>query len=117
MESHSLLELAVDTLHVGLVYAGRLAENAMHSQSNSSVPPPGSLPINETPWSGDHGSIKKQVGASPADNVKIDPDGNVWVQNPDGSWTDYGPASDYTGSGKPDGKRGKDRKKEAVHNV
>jgi hypothetical protein len=90
--------------------AGSAVDWAMGaSGSLSSRPPAGALPISETPWSGDHGSIKKQVGAGPADNVKIDPDDNVWVQNPDGSWTNYGPASDYTGSGKPNGRRGKDR--------
>ncbi len=74
-------------------------------------PPAGSRPINQTPWSGDHGQIKGQIGAGPADDVRIDPDGNVWSENPDGTWTDHGPASDYTGSGKPKGKRGPDRDK------
>jgi RHS repeat-associated protein len=72
-------------------------------------PPAGSLPIDQTPWSGDHKDIKDGIGAGPADNVKISPDGDVWVQNPDGSWTNGGPAGDYTGSGKPSGRRGNDR--------
>jgi RHS repeat-associated protein len=73
-------------------------------------PPTGSRPIDQTPWSGDHQGIKGEVGAGPADNVVISPDGHVWVENPDGSFTDHGPASDYTNSGKPSGRRGKDRK-------
>jgi RHS repeat-associated protein len=72
-------------------------------------PPPGSKGIDETPWSGDHQGIKEGVGAGPKDKVKIDPEGNVWVQNPDGSWTNHGDAGSYTGSGKPSGRKGKDR--------
>jgi hypothetical protein len=74
-------------------------------------PPTGSRPIDQTPWSGDHQEIKQGTGAGPADNVRIDPDGNVWVENNSGSWTNYGPASDYTNSSKPSGQRGKDRGK------
>ncbi len=84
---------------------------AMSGSDSSSRPPPGSLPISSTPWSGDHQAIKGEVGAGPSDNVKIDPDNNVWVQNPDGSWTNYGPAGDYTGSGQPSGRTGKDRQR------
>ena len=47
----------------------------------------------------------------PTDNVRIDPGGNVWVENPDGSWTNEGPAGHYTGSGSPLGQKGKDRDK------
>lgn len=54
--------------------------------------------------------IKEGIGAGPKDKTSIDPDGNVWGENPDGSWTNYGPAGAYTGSGKPSGKKGKDRK-------
>lgn len=79
--------------------------------SEATRPPPGSLPIDQTPWSGDHRDIKTGVGAGPADNVKISPSGDVWVQNPDGSWNNAGPAGDYTGSGKSSGRRGKDRDK------
>ena len=74
-------------------------------------PPLGSKEIDKTDWSGDHQDIKRQVGVGPADNVKISPDGDVWVENPDGTWTNAGPASEYTGSGKPSGRRGKDRNK------
>lgn len=44
-----------------------------------------------------------------ADNVVISPSGDVWVQNPDGSWTDEGPAGKFTGSGGPSGRTGPDR--------
>lgn len=79
------------------------------SSDRAKRPPPGSRPIDQTPWSGDHQGIKEGVGAGPSDNVKISPNGDVWVENPDGSWTNAGPASTYTGSGKPSGRRGKDR--------
>jgi RHS repeat-associated protein len=72
-------------------------------------PPAGSRPIDQTPWSGNHQEIKDAIGAGPEDNVRISPTGDVWAQNPDGSWTSHGPASDYTGSGEPRGRRGKDR--------
>ena len=36
---------------------------------------------------------------------------NFCPQHPDGSWSNQGPASSYTGSGKPSGRRGKDRDK------
>ncbi len=88
--------------------AGQIISNVINSQDR---PPAGSLPIDKTPWSGDHNDIKAGVGARPNDNVKISPSQDVWVQNPDGSWTNAGQASDYTGSGKPSGRRGKDREK------
>ena len=72
-------------------------------------PPAGSKPIDKTPWSGDHWQIKKDIGSKAADNVSISPAGHVWGQNPDGSWTNHGPASSFTGSGKSRGRRGKDR--------
>ena len=81
----------------------------LNNEENQSNPPPGSKPIDETPWSGDHKDIKDGILAGPKDNVKIDPNGNVWGQNPDGSWTNHGSAGNYTGSGKPSGRRGKDR--------
>lgn len=93
----------VDALTVGVGTAA-----IVNSMSNDR-PPPGSKGIDETPWSGDHQGIKKGVGAGPKDKVKIDPEGNVWVQNPDGSWTNHGDAGSYTGSGKPSGRKGKDR--------
>jgi hypothetical protein len=72
-------------------------------------PPAGSRPISETPWSGNHGEIKGAVGASGTDDVRISPTDEVWRKNPDGSWTNFGPASTFTGSGTPSGRRGKDR--------
>jgi len=76
---------------------------------NANRPPPGSRPIDQTPWSGDHQQIKRGVGASPSDRVKIAPNGDVWVERPDGSWENMGHAGNYTGSGRPSGRRGKDR--------
>ncbi len=73
--------------------------------------PPGAKPIDKTPWSGDHGEIKDGIGNGPADDTWISPDDHVWSQNPDGTYQDHGPAGDYTGSGKPSGRRGKDRRK------
>jgi hypothetical protein len=61
-------------------------------------PPAGSRPIDETPWSGDHRAIKDGIGAEPSDSVRISPDGDVWGENSDGSWSNHGPAGDYTGS-------------------
>jgi RHS repeat-associated protein len=72
-------------------------------------PPPNSKPIDETPWSGDHGKIKGDLGLRGKGVVVIDPGDNVWVQHPDGSWSNAGPAGNFTGSGKPSGRRGKDR--------
>ncbi|HTE39839.1 MAG TPA: RHS repeat-associated core domain-containing protein [Steroidobacteraceae bacterium] len=72
-------------------------------------PPPGSLPISETPWSGDHDGIKEAIGAKPTDNVKIGPNGEVWVQSPTGEWVNWGKASDITGRDEGSGKTGKDR--------
>ncbi len=79
------------------------------TDDTSSRPPAGSLPIDKTPWSGDHGKIKGAIEAGPTDDVRIDPSDNVWSQNPNGTWTNHGPASNYTGSGKPKGRRGRDR--------
>ena len=72
-------------------------------------PPPGSKPISDTPWSGDHDPIKKGIGADPDDDVRISPDQEAWVKNPDGTWTNRGPVDVHTGSGKPAGRTGKDR--------
>jgi hypothetical protein len=85
----------------------------MCSEENGgeSRPPTGSKPIDQTDWSGDHQKIKKAVGAAPNDKVKISPSGEVWVENPDGSWTNHGEAGDYTGSGQASGRRGKDRER------
>jgi len=73
--------------------------------------PSGSKPIDKTPWSGDHGEIKDGIGNGPADDTWISPDDHVWNQNPDGTYNDHGNAGDYTGSGKPSGNKGKNRKK------
>lgn len=72
-------------------------------------PPAGSRKIEDTPWSGDHQDIKEGIGAGPTDSTKISPEGNVWGENDDGSWTNHGPAGDYTGSGQPSGQTGNDR--------
>jgi hypothetical protein len=74
-----------------------------------SKPPPGSRPINQTPWAGDHGKIKEAIGSEPDDDVSIAPDGTVWGENPDGSWTNHGPAENFIEGSRPDGRRGKDR--------
>jgi hypothetical protein len=79
------------------------------NNGGASRPPAGSRPINETPWSGDHREIKKAANAGSTDNVTISPTGDVWAQSPDGSWTNHGPVDIFTGSGKPSGRRGKDR--------
>jgi hypothetical protein len=55
-------------------------------------PPAGSKPIDQTDWSGDHRVIKDAIGATPSDDVIISPSGDVWAQNPDGTWTNHGPA-------------------------
>ena len=55
-------------------------------------------------------SIKRAINARGSDRVSIDPEGNVWAENPDGTWTNHGAATDYTGSGKAKGGRGKDRR-------
>ena len=86
--------------------SGILFEEANESQGK---PPAGSKGINETEWSGDHGTIKGSLGLSGDDNVKISPDGEVWVETPEGKWVNEGPADSYTGSGKASGRRGKDR--------
>lgn len=78
---------------------------------NREKPPAGSKTIDKTPWSGDHQDIKEGIGAGPRDNVKIDPNDNVWGEEVDGSWTNHGPAGNFTGSGEPSGRTGKERKK------
>jgi hypothetical protein len=97
------------------IRAGRAIGDAiggiLHNEENVARPPAGSRPINETPWSGDHDEIKEAVGARANDDVRISPDGEVWQQHPDGTWTNHGPAKSPTGSGKPSGRRGKDRER------
>ncbi len=72
-------------------------------------PPPGSKPINETERSGDHKAIKKGIQVKPTDDVRIAPNGDVWSQNPDGTWANHGYAGQFTGSGRASGRRGVDR--------
>jgi hypothetical protein len=72
--------------------------------------PTGSLAIDQTEWSGDHHQIKRAINARGTDKVSIDPQGNIWAENSDGRWTNHGAATDYTGSGKAKGRRGKDRR-------
>jgi len=84
-------------------------DTLVNSTGNASRPPPGSLPIEDTPWSGDHGEIEDAIRAKPKDDVRISPSGDVWAQNPDGSRTNHGSAGSFTGSGRPSGRRGKDR--------
>ena len=79
------------------------------SDGDGNKPPPNSKPIDETDWSGDHQDIKKGVGAGPRDKVVISPNGDVWAQNPNGSWTNHGEAGTFTGSGGSSGRKGKDR--------
>ena len=79
-------------------------------EARGTRPPSDAKSINETEWSGDHEEIKKEVGAGPADDVRVDNDGGVWVKQPDGSWTgpdENGNAGDYTGSGQASGRRGR----------
>ncbi len=74
-------------------------------------PPPGSRPINETDWSGDHRDLKKPGGAGPADNTRISPQGDIWIENPNGTWTNWGPAGNASRSGKAKGRTGRDRER------
>jgi len=92
----------------GAALLGGLGTTILNSDT-AGRPPAGSRPINQTDWSGDHTGIKKAVGAEASDDVRISPTGEVWVQKPDGSWENHGPADAYTGSGGPSGRRGKDR--------
>jgi hypothetical protein len=94
---------------IGTVRAVGNAVGNILNNDNADRPPAGSRPIDQTPWSGDHKEIKKGAGAEPDDDVRISPDGEVWKQHPDGSWSNHGPAESFTGSGKPSGRRGKDR--------
>jgi hypothetical protein len=87
----------------GLLAGGIILNN------NANRPPAGSRPIDQTDWSGDHTKIKQAVGAQGNADVRISPTSEVWAQKPDGSWENHGPAEVYTGSGKPNGRRGKDR--------
>jgi RHS repeat-associated protein len=72
-------------------------------------PPPDTIPIDETKWSGDHQGIKEDSQAGPATNVRVGPSGDVWVQQPSGSWVNTGNANDMIGGSEASGRRGKDR--------
>jgi hypothetical protein len=89
--------------------AAPLDGSVVLNNDTASRPPAGSRPIDQTDWSGDHTEIKQAVGAQGNDDVRISPSGEVWAQKPDGSWENHGPADTFTGSGKPSGRRGKDR--------
>jgi hypothetical protein len=47
----------------------------LHSDSDERKdrPPPGSKPIDETEWSGDHDDIKRDIQAKPTSDVRISP--------------------------------------------
>ena len=74
-----------------------------------SKPPPDTVPIDGTKWSGDHQSIKDQSLAGAADNTRVGPTGEVWVQRPDGSWVNTGNAHDMVGGSEASGRKGRDR--------
>jgi RHS repeat-associated protein len=94
------------------IHAMQDALGVNDAEGTADRPPAGSLGIDQTEWSGDHQGIKLGIGAGAADDVRIDPLGNVWGENPDGTWTNHGQAGDYTGSGRPSGQRGRDRDRE-----
>jgi hypothetical protein len=71
--------------------------------------PTGSLPLNKTDWTGDHTEIKDNIGAGPTVGVFIDPEGNAWSENPDGTWTNHRSVAALTAAGRPKGRRGRDR--------
>jgi hypothetical protein len=74
-------------------------------------PPTGSKPIDETEWSGDHQTIEEYLGLTPIDRVYIDPRGNVWAENPNGSWSNHGLAADYAASGRARARGARDRER------
>ena len=71
--------------------------------------PTGSLPLDQTQWSGDHEILKAGICARATDNVFIDLDGNAWLENPDGTFGNCGEAQSYINSNAPKGRSGKDR--------
>ncbi len=98
---------AYKTLKDGVKQIVKVCDLSLGDEELCDSPPPGSKPIDDTEWSGDHGAIKRGIGAEPPDNVKIDPSGHVWLEMPDGCWEDFGPAGAFTGSGKPRRRKGK----------
>jgi RHS repeat-associated protein len=101
--------VAVPTGASMCVEAATVATGVCIMQNTQAKPPTGSLPIDKTPWAGNHKEIKEAIGAGPADDVRISPDGHVWAENPDGTWTDHGPAETYINANSPAGRRGRDR--------
>jgi hypothetical protein len=77
--------------------------------NEAAKPPSDTIPIDETKWSGDHQNIKGQSGAGASDNTRIGPTGEVWVQQPGGSWVNTGNANDMVGGSRASGRNGKDR--------
>ena len=73
----------------------------MKSEPKPNNCPPGTRPIDQTPWSGDHGKIKKGAGIPPTGWTGISPEGNVIGSDENGDAIDLGPASDYVPKGKP----------------
>jgi hypothetical protein len=64
-------------------------------QSKPNNCPPGTKPINETPWSKWHQPIKEGVGNGPDDWTGISPNGDVISTGPNGEAINNGPATDY----------------------
>ena len=96
----------------GVIAGSSLGQALSDSIFSAKRLPPGSLPIDKTPWSGDHGKIKDALNLGGKDKTFIAPgdEGDeVVTLNPDGSYENHGPASAFTAKGKPGGRRGKDR--------
>lgn len=85
------------------------SEGADSGDEGQSKPPPDTVPIDGTKWSGDHQNIKGQSGAGATDNTRVGPTGEVWVQQPGGSWVNTGNANDMIGGSEASGRKGKDR--------
>jgi hypothetical protein len=68
-------------------------------RSGSSKPtnaPPGTKPIDKTPWSKVHEQIKKAIGNGPRDWTGITPEGDVISTDPEtGEAINHGPAEDF----------------------
>ncbi|MES2183024.1 MAG: hypothetical protein V4505_00630 [Pseudomonadota bacterium] len=93
----------------GMAAQSMLSRRRDNEDGTWTRPPPESIPIDETKWSGNHGEIKHQSSAGGNDNVRVTPEGDVWVQRPTGSWELTGNANDMIGANTPSGRRGKDR--------
>jgi hypothetical protein len=110
---YSRLSTFNNVLNVNEAENAKGADNANPPASggdeNKAKPPSDTLPIDGTKWSGDHQNIKGQSGAGAADNVRVGPTGEVWVQQPGGSWINTGNANEMIGGSEASGRRGKDR--------